>query len=83
MDIWSVGCIFAEMVQRAPLFPGDSEIDQLFRIFRYFIACLLCWRASPLSRVSSCVCSVFGTPNEDMWPGVTRCVLLHSALCQP
>jgi len=34
VDIWSIGCIFAEMHQRAPLFPGDSEIDQLFRIFR-------------------------------------------------
>lgn len=34
VDIWSIGCIFAEMVMRAPLFPGDSEIDELFRIFR-------------------------------------------------
>eukprot|EP00456_Euglypha_rotunda_P043027 TRINITY_DN3361_c0_g1_i1.p1 TRINITY_DN3361_c0_g1~~TRINITY_DN3361_c0_g1_i1.p1 ORF type:complete len:317 (-),score=50.41 TRINITY_DN3361_c0_g1_i1:19-969(-) len=34
VDIWSIGCIFAEMVTRVPLFPGDSEIDQLFRIFR-------------------------------------------------
>lgn len=34
VDIWSVGCIFAEMVLRKPIFPGDSEIDQLFRIFR-------------------------------------------------
>lgn len=33
-DIWSVGCIFAEMVTKRPLFHGDSEIDQLFRIFR-------------------------------------------------
>ena len=33
--MWSVGCIFAEMVLRgAPLFPGDSEIDQIFKIFR-------------------------------------------------
>jgi len=32
--MWSVGCIFAEMVTKQPLFPGDSEIDQLFRIFR-------------------------------------------------
>jgi serine/threonine protein kinase len=34
VDMWSVGCIFAEMVTRQPLFPGDSEIDELFRIFR-------------------------------------------------
>lgn len=31
VDTWSLGCIFAEMVTRKPLFPGDSEIDQLFR----------------------------------------------------
>ncbi|ETE74119.1 Cyclin-dependent kinase 2, partial [Ophiophagus hannah] len=34
VDIWSLGCIFAEMLTRRALFPGDSEIDQLFRIFR-------------------------------------------------
>lgn len=34
VDVWSIGCIFAEMVTLRALFPGDSEIDQLFRIFR-------------------------------------------------
>ncbi|KAF1315668.1 Cmgc/cdk/cdc2 protein kinase, partial [Globisporangium splendens] len=34
VDIWSVGVIFAEMLTKKPLFPGDSEIDQLYRIFR-------------------------------------------------
>lgn len=34
VDIWSCACIFVEMLTRLPLFPGDSEIDQLFRIFR-------------------------------------------------
>lgn len=34
VDIWSVGCIFAEIASKKPLFHGDSEIDQLFRIFR-------------------------------------------------
>lgn len=34
IDMWSVGCIFAEMAMKSPLFPGDSEIDEIFRIFR-------------------------------------------------
>jgi len=34
VDMWSTGCIFAELLAKRPLFPGDSEIDQLFRIFR-------------------------------------------------
>lgn len=34
VDIWSLACIFAEMVLKRTLFPGDSEIDQLYRIFR-------------------------------------------------
>jgi serine/threonine protein kinase len=33
VDVWSVGCIFAELVNRKPLFPGRTEIDMLFKIF--------------------------------------------------
>ncbi|KAJ3027188.1 UNVERIFIED_CONTAM: Cyclin-dependent kinase catalytic subunit [Siphonaria sp. JEL0065] len=49
VDMWSIGCIFAELALKHPLFPGDSEIDEIFRIFR-----------------------VLGTPNEDVWPGVSQ-----------
>jgi hypothetical protein len=34
VDIWSIGTIIPEMVTGQPLFPGDSEIDELFKIFR-------------------------------------------------
>ncbi|KAJ6362732.1 hypothetical protein OIU78_003018 [Salix suchowensis] len=34
VDMWSVGCIFAEMSRRQALFPGDSEFQQLLHIFR-------------------------------------------------
>ncbi|RZC78015.1 hypothetical protein C5167_002262 [Papaver somniferum] len=33
VDMWSVGCIFAEMERREALFKGDSELQQLLCIF--------------------------------------------------
>lgn len=30
--MWSVGCILGELSDGQPLFPGESEIDQLFTI---------------------------------------------------
>jgi serine/threonine protein kinase len=35
IDIWSIGCIFAELFLRKPLFQGDSEIKQLFLIYEH------------------------------------------------
>ncbi|GAA5965110.1 hypothetical protein JCM8115_006665 [Rhodotorula mucilaginosa] len=34
VDVWSCATIFAEMASGLPLVPGDSEIDQIFKIFR-------------------------------------------------
>jgi len=34
MDIWSVGCIFAELLTRRPIFPGKNYLDQLNLIIR-------------------------------------------------
>ncbi|CAK9296208.1 unnamed protein product, partial [Gordionus sp. m RMFG-2023] len=33
VDIWSSGCIIAEMYLKRPLFNGNSELDQINRIF--------------------------------------------------
>lgn len=32
IDLWAVGCIAAELYTFRPLFPGSSEVDQLFKI---------------------------------------------------
>ncbi|KAM5532377.1 hypothetical protein V8D89_013971 [Ganoderma adspersum] len=34
VDIWSVGCIFAELMLRTPYLPGETDMDQLKTIFR-------------------------------------------------
>ncbi|KAG6428668.1 hypothetical protein SASPL_112921 [Salvia splendens] len=33
VDLWSLGCIFGELLSLEPLFPGASDIDQLGKIF--------------------------------------------------
>lgn len=34
IDMWSLGCIFAELVLCQPLLPGRGELDQIDRIFK-------------------------------------------------
>ncbi|CAA2996511.1 cyclin-dependent kinase G-2-like isoform X1 [Olea europaea subsp. europaea] len=34
IDMWSVGCIMAELLSKEPLFSGKTEFDQLDKIFR-------------------------------------------------
>ncbi|KAM1397601.1 hypothetical protein ACFX2I_015157 [Malus domestica] len=34
IDMWSVGCIMAELLAKAPLFSGKDEIEQLDKIFK-------------------------------------------------
>lgn len=67
IDMWSVGCIMAEMVNKGhALFPGDSEIDQIFKIFRFV--------SNPLapSALLNDIRRILGTPNEETWPGVRQ-----------
>ena len=32
IDVWAVGCIMAELYTLQPLFPGRSEVDQIFKL---------------------------------------------------
>lgn len=32
VDIWSVGCLFGELIDGAPMYPGRDDFDQLYLI---------------------------------------------------
>ena len=34
IDVWSIGCILGELLMMEPLFPGESEVDELNKIFK-------------------------------------------------
>ena len=61
-----MGCILAELLLRVPFLAGDSDLDQLSKIFQVspWDHCgLLVWYDT---------CSqALGTPNEESWPGIS------------
>ena len=36
-DVWSAGCVLAELLLGQPIFPGDSGVDQLVEIIKVLI----------------------------------------------
>jgi serine/threonine protein kinase len=41
VDMWAAGCVFAELLLRKPWFPGNCDMDQLDRIFKVCVLCVL------------------------------------------
>ena len=70
IDMWSVGCIFAELVQMKALFTGKSEIDQIQQIFKVRISTGLSWDrlCVPLLKVLRNLCGQ---------PGPAACFVIH------
>ena len=49
IDVWSVGCIFAELLNRRPIFPGDNYIHQLKLIQATLGTAIDCAQFGPLN----------------------------------
>lgn len=61
VDMWSVGCIFAELMQKEPLFTGRGEIDQINKVSLEFgiIEIVIDFE----------IFNLLGQPNDEVWPG--------------
>jgi len=44
IDLWGLGCVLGEMLNSSPLFPGGSDIEQIFRV--------LVWTGAPNSKAN-------------------------------
>ncbi|KAJ1608830.1 cyclin dependent kinase A-like protein [Cryptosporidium canis] len=58
VDIWSIGCIFIELLIGRPIFSGDSEISTLYKIFQTL--------GTPTPKVCKYICSFPNYSSE--WP---------------
>ncbi|KAG8529994.1 uncharacterized protein KY384_005476 [Bacidia gigantensis] len=66
VDIWSLGCIFGELLAKQPLLQGKNEVDQLTKV-RYNSRVR---KKTPLTRLQ--IFELCGIPSEATWPGFKR-----------
>ena len=56
IDMWSIGCIFGELLTKEPLLQGKNEVDELTKV-RYLNRTIPLSTKSDISRYSSCAVS--------------------------
>lgn len=75
IDMWSLGCIMAELLAKEPLFSGKTEFDQLDKVsstllYFYFLPCWLSHLLWLLILLQ--IFRILGTPSEKIWPGFAK-----------
>lgn len=69
-DIWSCGCIFAQLMLRVPLFHGSTELEQVQSPPSRVCASVLLPTDKGIAQLAS-IFAIMGTPAEADWPGMT------------
>jgi len=77
IDMWSLGCIMAELLAKEPLFSGKTEFDQLDKVIFFLSLGHIYPHSFRLFYISYRLTSLqifrtLGTPNEKIWPGFAK-----------
>eukprot|EP00953_Heterococcus_sp_UTEX-ZZ885_P022542 12473-Heterococcus_DN1.PRE.2 len=82
VDVWSVGCIFAEMLGRRPFLQGKSPMHQCYHSIPHALTPLHCvptLQQQPLVQLK-CIMSKLGCPSEEDVQFAYKSIALESVL---
>lgn len=71
--MWSVGCIFGELINKEPMFPGKNEADEIGKMRETALASFSIFAilTSPLFPLFQ-IFKLLGQPTEASWPGFSN-----------
>ena len=68
IDMWSLGCIFGELLKKGPLLQGKNEVDQLSKVIYPVTSSTLFMAEMKYSQIFE----LCGVPTNATWPGFKR-----------
>lgn len=76
IDMWSIGCIFGELLTKGPLLQGKNEVDELSKVSHASSPQAAGKKPDTLSAIaqltSKQIFELCGIPTEETWPGFKR-----------
>lgn len=77
VDMWSIGCIFGELLLKEPLLQGKNEVDQLSKVCSFIPFLIHSFIPSFSLFVIACtnalkIFELCGIPTEENWPGFRK-----------
>lgn len=77
-DVWSAGCVLAELLLGQPIFPGDSGVDQLVEIIKVWNLKCFVGFFSPTPLESVWKCSLLWA-----WQHIFSVTIVQWVVCKP